>query len=139
MSVVGSMMDASFAPSTPRGTMHPVSDLPPAASTGREPASSRLAPRHTPSGDEPAYRVPWTILRDDDPRFLLLNTGQEELSSVHLLLTGEGRLLWTRPLRIRPGACVAFVLRADDPARDSVVCVRWFRPNGEEYVWRVVF
>lgn len=117
--------------------MHPVSDLVPPTSSGASPAAAASAAPFPAAGA--AYRVPWAVERRDDPRFLLVNTSDEELHGVHLVLTGAGRLLWTRPLRVEPGGRIAFVLHADDPARDCVVCVRWFRPDGGEYVWRIVF
>lgn len=86
-----------------------------------------------------AYRVPWFVDRSAAPWYSLVNNGDEELTGVHLTLNGEGDLLWRPLLRVAPGAAIDVVVRGDDPARGSIMCVRWFRPNSEEYVWRVSF
>ncbi|MFK4728180.1 hypothetical protein ROT00_00675 [Agromyces mediolanus] len=93
----------------------------------------------TPALSPEAYRVPWKIDRSRAPWYTLLNTGDESAHGVHLSLFGDGRLLWQPLLRVAPGDQVAFVLRADDPARDCVAVLRWFRAGGEEYLWRIAF
>ncbi|UOE45558.1 hypothetical protein [Agromyces larvae] len=96
------------------------------------------AARTDPRADA-AYRVPWHVDRRHDPWFTLVNTSDEPLSGVHLTLSGDGRLLWRPLLTVPPGGSVPFVVHADDPARNSIACVRWFRPDGGEYLWRVSF
>ncbi|GAA2462928.1 hypothetical protein [Agromyces soli] len=86
-----------------------------------------------------AYRVPWQIDRSRAPWYALHNTGDEPAHGVHLSLFGDGRLLWQPLLRVEPGEHVSFVVRADDPARDCVAVLRWFRTSGEEYLWRIAF
>lgn len=87
----------------------------------------------------PAYRVPFEVERVLAPRFTLHNRGSESLHGVTLTLLGDGRLLWGLPTALDAGGSLQFVVRADDPARNSVLVVRWFRPNGDEYLWRVAF
>jgi hypothetical protein len=45
----------------------------------------------------------------------------------------------TAPRRLKPGECLAVTIRGQDIARDAVLIERWFRPSGEEYLWRVSF
>lgn len=96
-------------------------------------------PVDSPAPLPAAYRVPWRIDRSRDPWFTLVNESDETLRAVHLILSGDGRLMWNPLLRVPPGGEVRFVLQADDPARDCVACVRWFRANGDEFLWRIAF
>ncbi|QEO15599.1 hypothetical protein FLP10_15055 [Agromyces intestinalis] len=95
-----------------------------------------IAPSHDPAL---AYRVPWRVDRSHDPWFSLVNESDEPLNGVHLTLSGDGRLMWRPLLSVPPGESVSFVVHADDPARNTIACVRWFRPDGGEYLWRVSF
>lgn len=88
---------------------------------------------------EAAYRVPWRVDRRRAPWYALLNIGDEPAHAVQLSSLGDGRLLWQPLLRVEPGGQLTFVLRADDPARDCIATLRWFRPNGDEYLWRIAF
>ncbi|MFC6355081.1 hypothetical protein [Luethyella okanaganae] len=94
-------------------------------------------PHDSPS--ESAYRVPWRIDRGAAPRYELLNVGHERLVGIHLALLGTGALIWGLPTALSPGQRFSFILHSDDPSRATVVLVRWFRPDGAEYLWRVSF
>ena len=95
------------------------------------------APLDSPS--DPAYRVPWRLDRRRAPRFELRNVSGERLIAFTLATLGPGTLIWGLPTAVEAGAAVRFTLHAEDPARDTVVVVRWSRPNGDEYLWRVSF
>jgi len=41
--------------------------------------------------------------------------------------------------RLDPGDALSVVVRGRDLPRDSRLCIRWLRPNGEEYLWAVAF
>jgi hypothetical protein len=86
-----------------------------------------------------AYPVPWRIDRSRAPHYELANIGGEPLRAVTLTLLGSGLLVSGAPRRLSPGAAFAFTLRAENPARNTIVVVRWFRPSGEQYLWRVSF
>jgi hypothetical protein len=87
-----------------------------------------------------AYRVPFAVDRSNAPsRYYLVNRSAETLESVRLCLLGSGIMLPLSSRRVLPGAAIAFAARGAHLARDSVVIVRWFRPNGEEYLWRISF
>jgi hypothetical protein len=58
---------------------------------------------------------------------------------VRLCLLGSGLLLPLSRRRLPPGTTLAFAVRGEDLARRAVVVVRWFRPDGEEYLWRISF
>lgn len=86
-----------------------------------------------------AYPVPLRLDRSRAPRFRLANVGAEPLRAVTLSLLGSGLLLPCSPKGLPPGESLEFTLRAEDPARNTIVVVRWFRPSGEQYLWRISF
>ncbi|MCU1543568.1 MAG: hypothetical protein JWM50_1433 [Microbacteriaceae bacterium] len=88
----------------------------------------------------PAYRVPFVVDRSRAPqRYYLVNRSPEPLEGVRLSLLGSGQMLPVSTRRMQPGGVVAFAAHGADLSRTSVVIVRWFRSNGEEYLWRVSF
>lgn len=87
----------------------------------------------------PAYRVPFAIDRSRAPVYRLQNIAAEPVHGLALSLLGDARLLWGLPTSLEPSAGLQFAVHGDDPARRSVLIVRWFRPNGDEYLWRVAF
>jgi hypothetical protein len=88
----------------------------------------------------PAYRVPFVVDRSRAPvRYYLVNRSPEPLDGVRLTLLGSGMMLPISSRRMQPGGIVAFAAYGSQLSRTSVVIVRWFRPNGEEYLWRVSF
>lgn len=86
-----------------------------------------------------AYAVPLRIDRARAPRYVLTNVGGEPLRAVTLTLLGSGLMLSGSPQALFPGQSLEFTLRAENPARNTIVVVRWFRPSGEQYLWRVSF
>ena len=85
------------------------------------------------------YRIPFAFDRASAPRFRLCNTGHETLRGVTATLTGSGMMPAGLPRVLRPGEHLDLVIRGEDLARDAVLVVRWLRPSGEEYLWRVAF
>jgi len=87
-----------------------------------------------------AYPVPFTIERDTAPRrYLITNTGAERLDGIVISLLGAGLMPASIPSALLPGESLEVMISARDLARSTVLVVRWFRPNGEEYLWRVTF
>ncbi len=90
--------------------------------------------------DPAAYPVPFEIERDAGPRrYLLRNTGPERVDGVSLSLLGAGVMPASAPSSLDPGDTLEALISARDLARSTVLVVRWFRPGGEEYLWRVSF
>lgn len=85
-----------------------------------------------------AYRVPLRVDRTHAPAYRLVNVSDERLSGLRVTLLGSGRLVPISSLRLSPGTALTVVVH-DTDARTSVLIVRWFRPNGEEFLWRVSF
>ena len=85
-----------------------------------------------------AYRVPFRVDRTNAPAYRLVNVSDERLTGLRIVLLGSGLLLPISSLRLAPGTALTVVVRETDPS-SSVLIVRWFRPNGEEYLWRVSF
>ncbi|WP_295119061.1 hypothetical protein [uncultured Leifsonia sp.] len=86
-----------------------------------------------------AYRVPWTIDRSGAPHFRIVNSSSDELRGVTVSIAGSASLRVSSPSSIRPGEAVRASLFGGDPARDTLLVVRWFPPDGHEYLWQVSF
>ena len=87
-----------------------------------------------------AYRVPFLVDRSGAPfRYRLINRGDEHLAAVRVVMLGSGRMLPLSTNRLRPGASLTVAVIGERLDRSSVLVVRWFRPSGEEYLWRVCF
>ncbi len=86
-----------------------------------------------------AYRVPWAVDRSGAPHFRLVNTSSDELRGVTVSIAGSASLRVSSPSSVRPGEAVRASLHGGDPARDTLLVVRWFPPDGREYLWQVSF
>lgn len=100
----------------------------------------RLAALNT----EDAYRVPWAFERGDGlvrpvNCFALRNLGHEQLTAVTFNLYGSGVMPASAPATLEPGDSLEIAISGHDLARDTIGVIRWFRPNGQEYLWRVSF
>jgi hypothetical protein len=94
----------------------------------------RLAALSTDS----AYRVPWRFERDGG-HYTLRNLGNESLRAVSFALYGSGLMPATAPATLEPGDDLEIVIAGAQLERNTIGVVRWFRPNGDEYLWRVSF
>jgi hypothetical protein len=93
-----------------------------------------------PHYPDSAYPVPFHLERDAGPRrYRLTNAGDEALEGVTLSLLGAGLMPASAPSTLQPGEALEVSISARDLARSTVLLVRWFRPSGEEYLWRVSF
>ncbi|WP_213813875.1 hypothetical protein [Glaciihabitans sp. dw_435] len=93
-----------------------------------------------PVSAEIAYRVPWHFERENRAqRYALRNLGAETLTGVTLTLHGGGVMPATAPSTLAPGDTLVMTISGRDLARQSIAMVRWFRPNGQEYLWPVSF
>lgn len=88
---------------------------------------------------ELAYPVPFMVDRSRMPDFDLVNLGREPIHGIRLTLLGPGIMLPFAPRTLQPGDRATFTLLGEDLARSTVVIVRWFRPNEEQYLWHVSF
>jgi hypothetical protein len=87
-----------------------------------------------------AYPVPFRIERDvATRRYRLSNDSAERLEGVSLSLLGAGIMPASMPSTLSPGDILEVTIAGQDLARSTVLVVRWFRPNGIEYLWRVSF
>jgi hypothetical protein len=87
---------------------------------------------------ESAYLVPWYFQRGEGV-YSLRNLGQESLTGVTFALYGSGVMPASAPATLEAGDALEIAISGRDLARDTVGVVRWFRPNGQEYLWRVSF
>ena len=87
-----------------------------------------------------AYRVPLRLDRRDAPRhYRLRNVGDEPLRGLSFSLLGSGVMRASPPLLLAPGAEVTLRIRGSTLPVSAILIIRWFRPNGDEYLWRVSF
>ena len=84
-----------------------------------------------------AYPVPWRVDRSTAPHLRLVNTGRQTLTGVTVSIAGASRLRVSGPSSVRPGDGVRASVTGSDPARDTVLVVRWFPPDGREYLWQI--
>ncbi len=86
-----------------------------------------------------AYPVPFRVDRTRAPRLRLVNVSPEPLRWVRVEMDGPGVASARLTPRLEPGDALQVLVRGRDLQRDSRLCVRWLRPNGEEYLWAVAF
>ena len=86
-----------------------------------------------------AYRVPWRIDRSAAPLYSLVNASGDVLRGVTVSVSGRSRVRVSAPASVHPGQAVRATLSGADAARDTVLLVRWFPPDGREYLWQVSF
>ena len=84
-----------------------------------------------------AYPVPWVVDRTAAPHLRLVNAGREPLRGVTISVAGGSRLRVSGPTSVAPGESVRASVSGRDPARDTVLVVRWFPPDGREYLWQI--
>jgi hypothetical protein len=85
------------------------------------------------------YRVPFLFDRSRAPAYRLVNIGAERLRGVSVALVGSGVMSPVMPGALEPTEAIELRVRGDHLERDATLLVRWLRPNGEEYLWRVCF
>ena len=93
-----------------------------------------------PVDADPAYAVPFRLRREPrSSQYLLTNASAETLDGVDLTLHGTGLMSTSAPARLDPGDTLAVTIVGEDLALNTILVVRWFRPNGVEYLWRISF
>ncbi|MFF2051325.1 hypothetical protein ACFVU2_06940 [Leifsonia sp. NPDC058194] len=68
-----------------------------------------------------------------------MNTSREVLRGVSISVAGSSRLRVSAPASVHPGESVRASVTGRDPARDTLLVVRWFPPDGREYLWQIAF
>lgn len=86
-----------------------------------------------------AYRVPLALERGPGRLYRFRNESSEVLRGVTLTLHGSGVMGANAPTTLRPGEVLEVDIAGRSLPRDAILVVRWFRPSGEEYLWRVSF
>ncbi len=86
-----------------------------------------------------AYPVPFRVDRSHAPRYRLVNASAESLRWIRVEMDGPGVATARLTPRLEPGSAIDVLVRGQDLAHDSRLCVRWLRPNGEEYLWGIAF
>lgn len=86
-----------------------------------------------------AYPVPFRFERDLAPAYPLINVGEEQLRGIMLTLNGAGLMPSVVAAALDPGEVLTVQIRGDDLARSTALVVRWLRPDGSDYLWRISF
>lgn len=86
-----------------------------------------------------AYPVPFRFERDLAPAYRLINVGEEQLRGIMLTLNGAGLMPSVVAAALDPGEVLTVRIRGDDLARSTALVVRWLRPDGSDYLWRISF
>lgn len=86
-----------------------------------------------------AYPVPFWFDRELAPDYRLINVGTEELRGIMLTLNGPGLMPCVMAAGLDPGGVLKLRIRGDDLARSTALVVRWLRPDGSDYLWRISF
>jgi hypothetical protein len=85
------------------------------------------------------YRVPFLFDRSRAPLYRLVNVGGERLRGVTVTLLGSGVMPALAPTTLDPTRSIELTIRGEDLPRESNLVIRWLRPSGEDYLWRVSF
>jgi hypothetical protein len=89
---------------------------------------------------ETAYAVPFLIDRSPATNeYTLTNVGKETVDGVTFTLHGTGVMSASAPARLEVGEALVVTIVGRDLARNTILVVRWFRPDEVEYLWRVAF
>lgn len=87
-----------------------------------------------------AYRVPFQLDRlPESSLYRLVNVSAEPVHGLSLTLHGPGVMSSSIPATLQPLDALEVTVLGHDLARSTILVVRWFRPNGVEYLWRVGF
>jgi hypothetical protein len=89
--------------------------------------------------DVEPYRVPFLFDRTRAPVYRLVNISAERLRGVTVALAGSGVMSPVMPGTLEPAQAIELRVRGAHLERDATLMVRWLRPSGEEYLWRVCF
>lgn len=85
------------------------------------------------------YLVPWIVERDTPWAISLINNGDEVLTGVTFSLAGAGVMPVAAPVTVMKSGRVQVAVRGKDLPRSTLLIVRWLRPNGDDYLWRIAF
>jgi hypothetical protein len=86
-----------------------------------------------------AYPVPFRVQRADAPTYRIINVSAEPVHGVALTLHGSGVMGASSPCTLEPLEALEVIVAGRDLARRAIMVVRWFRADGEEYLWRISF
>ena len=84
---------------------------------------------------EDAYRVPF-LLERQPPTYRFLNDSPEPVHGVAVIVHGVSALAANSPAKLQPGEQLEVTIDERHLATGSLLVVRWFRPDGVEYLWR---
>lgn len=108
--------------------------------------SSRTLPPRGPGAlrrvDTEPIPVPWRVVRRGLGAIEIEHRGNETAHSVRFALAGAGMLGLSLPRIVEPGERVRVAVRgaqadAAVAARDAMLVLRWFQPDGTELLWPI--
>jgi hypothetical protein len=86
-----------------------------------------------------SYRVPFLFDRTRAPTYRLVNVGSERLRGVTVALLGAGLMSPVMPGALEPTEAIELHVRGEHLERHAMLLVRWLRPDGSDWLWRVSF
>lgn len=86
-----------------------------------------------------AYPVPFRVERGAGHVYRIINESSETVHGVALTLHGSGVMGASSPSTLAPGDALEVTVAGRNLARSTILVVRWFRPDGREYLWRIAF
>lgn len=87
-----------------------------------------------------AYPVPFRLERlPNSNLYRIINDGTERVRGLTLTLHGSGMMSASMPESLGAGEVLEVTVAGHDLARSTILVLRWFRPNGVEYLWRISF
>jgi hypothetical protein len=84
---------------------------------------------------EDAYRVPFRLDRRP-PAYRFLNESDEPVHGVAVIIHGASALAANNPVKLQPGEELEVTIDPRHRVQGALLVVRWFRPDGVEYLWR---
>lgn len=99
------------------------------------PIDAEILPKPSP-GATFAYQVPWRVIaRDSNRSVMIRNDSDERLTFVRFAIAGSGELAVSLPRHVQPGESLVAELVWPYASADTLITVRWFRPDQQEYLW----
>ncbi|CAN5542100.1 hypothetical protein BH10ACT7_BH10ACT7_12420 [soil metagenome] len=94
----------------------------------------------SPPRRECAYPVPFRLERQPSAHlYRIVNESDERLRGLTLTLHGSGMMSANLPESLGAREALEVTVAGHDLARSTILVLRWFRPNGVEYLWRISF
>lgn len=83
--------------------------------------------------------MPFIVDRREYPRIQILNVSDEPVHHLRLSMAGPGVFITQHSGGLAPGEAAEVTVVGDNLAQETLLVLRWFRPEGQEYLWQISF